>query len=115
MTGGTGPPSGRGLSPQLVISGSSADPIILQGIPSHSPPGDCVATLSLQFLCAWWLWPHTLGGTDCTEEGPVSPLGQLEHSALGLGHSGVEHRAWLCQKYLDVPKLINLLPGCLGE
>lgn len=90
---------------------------------SHNPPGypqpfhlqeTLLPPLLLQFLCVWWLWPQTLG-VDCTEEGPVSPLGQLEHSTLGLGHSGVEHRAWLCQRFLDVPKLTSLLHECLRE
>lgn len=36
MTLGTGLPApGRGLSPQLVISGSTAEPIILQATLSH--------------------------------------------------------------------------------
>lgn len=111
VTGGTGPPApGGGLSPQLVISDSTANPIILLGTLSHFTSRRLCYTPSLQFLCAWQLWPQTLG-TDCTEEGQGSPRRQLEHSALGLGHSGVEHRAWLCQKDLDVPKLASLLQG----
>lgn len=60
------------------------------------------------------LWPQTLG-PDFTRRRTGEHPGQGKHSALRLDHMGAEHRVWPCQKYLDVPKLVGLLQGCLGE
>lgn len=90
------------------------DPTTLQTILPTSPPGNSISAP----LVPASVLPAALASNPGprfyrrrTSEHP----GQGKHSALRLGHRGAEHRVWPCQKYLDVPKPVGLLQGCLGE